>query len=292
MKKIRKVIIPAAGLGTRFLPATKSQPKEMLPIVDKPCIQYLVEEAVASGIREIIIVTGRGKRSIEDHFDFSYELASHLKNKKKMEALKAMERIEKLAKFIYVRQPFPMGDGHAILCAKELIQDEPCAILFGDDIYDSEAPALSQLIKQYEELQAPIIGLHKIDKKDSDKYGIIEKEMSLNPKLHQIKSLTEKPKADKAKSNLAIAGKYIITPELLRALEKSKSTSKDKELRLIDGMKNFIKTSPIYGYEIEGQRFDTGDKLGYLKATVHFALKHKELSNEFKAYLKTKVTSS
>jgi len=290
--KIKKVIIPAAGLGTRFLPATKSQPKEMLPIVDKPCIQYLVEEAVASGIREIIIVTGRGKRSIEDHFDFSYELSSHLRNKKKIEALKAMERIEKLAKFIYVRQPFPKGDGHAILCAKELIQDEPCAILFGDDIYDSETPALSQLIAQYEKLQAPIIGLHRIDKKDSDKYGMIETERSLSKQLHQIKSLIEKPKPEKAKSNLAIAGKYIITPELLRTLEKSQSSSKDKELRLIDGMKNFIKTSPIYGYEIEGQRFDTGDKLGYLKATVHFALKHKELSKDFKAYIKSKVISS
>lgn len=284
--KIRKVIIPAAGLGTRFLPATKSQPKEMLPIVDKPCIQYLVEEAVASGITEIIIITGRGKRSIEDHFDYSHELSSHLANKKKLEALKEMEKIEKLARFIYVRQPFPLGDGHAILCAKELIDNEPVAILFGDDIYDSKTPALSQLIEKFNEVQAPIVGLHKIDKKESDKYGIIEPDKKISAGFHQIKDFTEKPKPEKAKSNLAVAGKYIITPELLKTLAKSQSHSEDKELRLIDGMKEFVKTSPIYGYEIEGERFDTGDKLGYLKAVVHFALKHEELSKDFQKYLK------
>lgn len=286
MPKIRKVIIPAAGLGTRFLPATKSQPKEMLPIVDKPCIQYLVEEAVASGIREIIIITGRGKRSIEDHFDYSYELASHLKNKGKTQALKELERIEKLAKIYYVRQPFPKGDGHAILCAKELVQDEPFAVLFGDDIYDSDTPPLKQLIQKYEEMDAPIIGLHKIDKKDSDKYGIAEKKSKLSDNFFQISNLTEKPKPAKAKSNLAIIGKYIVTPELLKTLEKSKSSSKDKEIRLIDGMKSYLKNAPIYGLDIDGERFDTGDKLGYLKAVVHFSLKHQNLHSEFKQYLK------
>lgn len=284
--QIRKVIIPAAGLGTRFLPATKSQPKEMLPIVDKPCIQYLVEEAVASGIREIIIVTGRGKRSIEDHFDFSYELYSHLKNTGKTEALKELEKIEKLAKFIYVRQPFPKGDGDAILCAKELVENEPFAVLFGDDIYDSKTPALSQLIKQYEKYQAPIIGLHEIDKKDSDKYGMIASK-SKNGNLYEIENLIEKPKPEKAPSNMAIIGKYIVTPDLLKTLEKAQKTSpEDKELRLIDGMREFIKQFPIYGYEIEGQRFDTGDKFGYLQAIVHFALKHKDLSQKFRSFLK------
>lgn len=288
--KIKKVIIPAAGLGTRFLPATKSQAKEMLPIVDKPCVQYLVEEAVQSGIKEIIIITGRGKRSIEDHFDFSFELKAHLKNKKNHKALKQLEQIEKLAKFVYVRQPFPRGDGHAILCAKELVEGEPFAVLFGDDIYDSTVPPLKQLIKQYEKLNAPIIALNKIDKKDSKKYGIIAPEKnpkeSLDNKTHKIKNLVEKPSPQKAPSQFAITGKYIITPELLKTLSQSKPHLKDKELRLIDGMKNFVKSSPLYGHEVEGQRFDTGDKLGYLKAVVHFALKHKELSAPFKSFLK------
>lgn len=284
MKKIRKVVIPAAGLGTRFLPATKSQAKEMLPIVDKPCIQYLVEEAVASGIEEIIIITGRGKRSIEDHFDHSFELACHLKDKNDQKALKEIEKLEKLAKIAYVRQPYPMGDGHAILCAKELIGDEPFAVLFGDDIYDSETPALAQLLKIYEEVQAPVIGLHKIDKKDSDKYGIIKGNRGKNG-LYLIEDMIEKPKANEAPSNMAIIGKYIITPELLKTLAKSK-VNKNKELRLVNGMKDFIKTGEIYGYELKGQRFDTGDKLGYLKAITHFALKHDDLKVDFKKHLK------
>lgn len=286
--KIRKAIIPAAGLGTRFLPATKSQAKEMLPIVDKPCIQYLVEEAVASGIKEIIIVTGRGKRSIEDHFDFSFELHAHLQNKKNLKSLKEIERIERMAKFIYVRQPFPMGDGQAILCAKELVENEPFAVLFGDDIYDSATPALSQLIKQYEKLQSPIIAIDPIEKKDSDKYGIIsfDKKAKTEENIYKILDLVEKPSPAKAPSTLAIAGKYIVTPQLMKDLESLEKTRQNKELRLIDGMRKFIKHSPIYGCKISGQRFDTGDKLGYLKAVVHFALKHKDLSSDFKKYLK------
>jgi len=288
--KIRKAIIPAAGLGTRFLPATKSQPKEMLPIVDKPCIQYLVEEAVQSGIEEIIIITAEGKKSIEDFFDISPKLISHLEKNGKLKAIRELEKIEKMAKFHYVRQPKPLGDGHAILCAKHLVKDEPFAVLFGDDIYDSKPPAIAQLIQQFEKLHTPIIGLHKIDKKDSDKYGIIEcvenKKHSHTKSLHQVKNLVEKPKPANAPSNLAIIGKYIVTPELLKDLEKSKSGTKDKEIRLIDGMSRFIKHSPIYGYEISGSRFDTGDKLGYLKAVTHFALKHKELSGEYLKFLK------
>ncbi|MBD3361027.1 UTP--glucose-1-phosphate uridylyltransferase GalU [Candidatus Peregrinibacteria bacterium] len=284
--KIKKVIIPAAGLGTRFLPATKSQSKEMLPIVDKPCIQYLVEEAVASGINEIIIITGRGKRSIEDHFDYSFELNWHLRNKKKVNALREIERIEKLAKIVYVRQPFPLGDGHAVLCAKNLVENEPFAVLFGDDIYDGKTPPLKQMIEEFEKYSAPIVALQKIDKKETNKYGIINPKSKLNGKTYEIKNLIEKPSPKKAPSNLAIVGKYIITPKLLQPLDRSKSGTKDKELRLIDGMRNFIKTSPIYGREIEGTRFDTGDKIGYLKAVVHFGLKHKDLSQEFKSYLK------
>jgi len=282
--KIRKAVIPAAGLGTRFLPATKSQPKEMLPIVDKPCIQYLVEEAVSSGIKEIIIITGRGKRSIEDYFDYSFELKAHLKKNNKTRALIELEKIEKMAKFFYVRQPFPKGDGDAILCAKELLDDEPFAVLFGDDIYDSKTPALAQLIKQYEKTNAPVIALNKIPKKETHKYGIIDFESKKN-NLYKIKNLIEKPSPKKSPSNLAITGKYIVTPELFRALKKTKP-KKGNELRLIDGMQAFVKNSPIYGCEIKGKRFDTGDKLGYLKAVVHYALKHKDLSKDFKKFLK------
>lgn len=286
MKKIRKVIIPAAGLGTRFLPATKSMPKEMLPIVDKPCILHLVEEAVESGIKEIIIITGRGKHSIEDFFDHSFELHETLKGRKNQKTLKELERIEKLANFVYVRQDKPLGDGHAILCAKELVDQEPFAVLFGDDIYDSKRPALAQMIDEYKEKQAPIIALQKIAKKDSDKYGIIGTK-NRQGKLHEISRLEEKPKPEKAPSNLAITGKYIVTPELLQTLSKSKSKSKDQELRLIDGMKNFLQSSKIYGLEIEGQRFDTGDKLGYLQAVIHFGLKHQDLSTDLKKYLRS-----
>lgn len=285
MKKIRKVIIPAAGFGTRFLPATKSQPKEMLPIVDKPCIQYLVEEAVESGIKEIIIITGSNKRSIEDHFDHSFELDFHLRKKKKVEAVKELERIEKMAKFTYVRQPEPKGDGHALLCAKHLINDEPVAVLFGDDIYDSKVPPLAQLIKAFEKHQTPVIALQQIDKSQAGKYGIVKTKKSYG-KVHEIENLVEKPTPQKAPSNLAITGKYIITPELFNDLAKSSSSSKDKEIRLIDGMRKYIKHSPIHALEIEGTRFDTGDKMGYLKAVVHFALKHKDLRTDFKKHLK------
>lgn len=293
--KIRKAIIPAAGLGTRFLPATKSQPKEMLPIVDKPCIHYLVEEAVKSGIEEIIIITAEGKKSIEEYFDVSEKLIAHLKKSGKHKAILEMQKIEKMAKFRYVRQPKPLGDGHAILCAREFVKDEPFAVLFGDDIYDSKIPAIKQLIKEYEKHGTPIIGLHEIDKKDSGKYGMVEIS-SQKGKCYEIKNLIEKPKPSKAPSNLAIIGKYIVTPELLQDLAKANSGTKGKnclpvggEIRLIDGMREFIKHSPIHGYEIQGERFDTGDKLGYLKAVTHFALKHKELSSDFLKYLK-KIT--
>lgn len=280
--KIKKAIIPAAGLGTRFLPATKSLAKEMLPIVDKPCIHYLVEEAVKSGIEEIIIVTGRGKRSIEDYFDHSFELHAHLLKNGKKALLKEIERIENMAKFVYVRQPFPHGDGHAILCAKELVKDEPFAVLFGDDIWDSEIPPLAQMIKAYEKLQTPIISVTKIPKEETEKYGIVETEKNST----KVKSLTEKPDPKKAKSDLAITGKYIITPELLKTLAKKTLKTKDQELRLIDGMHEFIKTSPINIAQIQGQRFDTGDKLGYLRAVVHFGLKHSDLKVPFAKYLK------
>jgi len=283
--KIKKVVIPAAGLGTRFLPATKSLAKEMLPIVDKPCIQYLVEEAVASGIKEIIIVTSNGKESIKNHFSPSTKLKEHLRKNKKVAYIKELEKIEKMAKIHYVKQPFPGGDGHAILCAKKYIKNEPFAVLFGDDIYDSKVPALKQLIKEYEKYQSPIVGIEEIDKKDSEKYGIVDSKTK-NSSSFEIINMVEKPKPQKAPSNLGIIGKYIVTPELFKTLSKSKPASKSKELRLIDGMKGYLKSGKIRGLKIKGQRFDTGDKLGYLKAVIHFALKNKELSAKLKQYIK------
>lgn len=281
--KIRKAVFPAAGFGTRFLPVTKAQPKEMLPIVDKPVIQYLVEEAVASGIEEIIIVTGRGKRAIEDHFDYSYELEQTLVERGKRELIKEVRAIAEMAKFVYVRQPKPLGDGHAILCAKEAIGREPFAVLFGDDLVDSRVPALKQLIDIYEKKHAPIIALEKIDKKNSKKYGIIESEKS-EGRLHRIKSLVEKPAPGEAPSNLAIIGKYILTPEVLDALENVQS-GRDGEIRLINAFQMLIGKIPLYGYEIEGKRYDTGDKLGFLQATIDFALKRKDLGPAFEKYM-------
>lgn len=289
--KIRKAVFPAAGFGTRFLPVTKAQPKEMLPIVDKPVIQYLVEEAVASGIEEIIIVTGRGKRAIEDHFDYSYELEQTLVERGKRELIKEVRAIAEMAKFIYVRQPKPLGDGHAILCAKEVIGNEPFAVLFGDDLVDSRVPALKQLIDIYEKKHAPVIALEKIDKKDSKKYGIIEPEKNRpalsgqEGRLHRIKSLVEKPASNEAPSDLAIIGKYILTPEIWEALERVQS-GKDGEIRLINAFQLLVGKMPLYGYEIEGKRYDTGDKLGFLQATIDFALKRKDLGPAFEKYMK------
>ncbi len=281
--KIRKAVFPAAGFGTRFLPVTKSQPKEMLPIVDKPVIQYLVEEAVASGIEEIIIVTGRGKRSIEDHFDYSFELEHTLVEKRKHSLLKEVRAISKLAKFIYVRQPMPLGDGHAILCAKEVIGNEPFAILFGDDIVDDETPALQQLINVYQKTHTSVIGLSKIDPKETGSYGVIKSKKSTG-RLHEIDSLIEKPKTSEAPSNLGIIGKYVVTPEIIQALEKAKP-SHGGEIRLIDGFIELHKKQQLYGYEILGKRYDTGTKLGLITATIDFALKRKDLAPKLKKYL-------
>jgi len=284
VQKIRKAVFPAAGYGTRFLPATKAQPKEMLPIVDKPVIQYLVEEAVASGIEEIIIVTGRGKRAIEDHFDYSFELEQTLVEKHKLELLSKVREVSELAKFVYVRQPMPLGDGHAILCAKEVVGNEPFAVLFGDDLVDGKIPALKQLISVFEKTNSSVIGLAKVPKDQTNNYGII-KSCGFDGRTHHIESMIEKPKPEDAPSNLAIIGKYICTPEIFEALENAKP-SKDKEIRLIDGFNELIKTQQIYGYELEGKRYDTGNILGFIEATVDFALKRKELQQPLKNYLK------
>jgi len=283
--KIRKAVFPAAGLGTRFLPATKSQPKEMLPIVDKPVIQYLVEEAVQSGIEEIIIVTGRNKRAIEDHFDYSFELAHTLAKKGKTELLENIQKIEKLAKFVYVRQPMPLGDGDAILRTKELIGNEPFAIMFGDDIVDNETPALKQLIMQFEEKNASIIALEEIPKEKTESYGIVKPKQSIG-RLHEIDSMVEKPKPKDAPSNLGVIGKYIVTPEIFKSLESSKA-SHGGELRLIDGLMNLQKTQKVYGYQIEGTRYDAGNTFGLITATVAYALKRKELGPQIKKYIQS-----
>ena len=283
---IRKAVIPVAGLGTRFFPATKSIAKEMLPIVDKPCIQYLVEEAVASGIKEIIFVINKDKPSIKDHFSCQAKLKKLLLEKGKKQDLESLEKIDHLAKFSYVYQPKPLGDGDAIMCAKKLVKDEPFAVLFGDDIWDSKTPALLQLIKQYNKHHSPIIALEKISKDETQKYGIVGIKSKKN-RLLELSSFVEKPLPENAPSDLAITGKYIITPELFKYLEKTTSSTKDKELRLIDGMRAYIKKHPIYGYEVEGTRFDTGDKLGYLKAVTHFALKDKTLGQPFKKHLRS-----
>ncbi|OGJ46229.1 UTP--glucose-1-phosphate uridylyltransferase [Candidatus Peregrinibacteria bacterium RIFOXYA2_FULL_33_21] len=286
MSRIKKAVLPVAGFGTRFLPFTKACPKEMLPIVDKPVIQYLVEEAVNSGIEEIILVTGRGKRAIEDHFDHSFELQYNLVEKGKQDLLKAVKDIENMAKFIYVRQPYPLGDGDAILRVQNIINGEPFLILFGDDIVDSQIPASKQLIKIYEKTNCPIIALTQIDKSESQNYGIFNP-LKSNGKVHTAKGLVEKPKPKESPSNLAIIGKYIMTPDIFDALKKAPK-SKDGELRLIDGMKILLQKQSIYGLELKGTRYDTGDKIGFLKATIDFALKRPELRTELKEYMKGK----
>ncbi|MEK7528579.1 MAG: UTP--glucose-1-phosphate uridylyltransferase GalU [Patescibacteria group bacterium] len=285
-QRIRKAILPVAGFGTRFLPVTKAQPKEMLPIVDKPIIQYLVEEAVASGIEEIIMVTGRGKRSIEDHFDYSYELEETLVERGKHSLLKEVQKISTMARFIYVRQPYPLGDGHAILCAREIVGDEPVAVLFGDDLVDSEIPALRQLIDAYHELHTPVLALSRVPRREVSNYGIV-RQRALGGGRHRILDLVEKPSMAKAPSNMAIIGKYIITPDVFRALEKAKK-GPDGEIRLIEGFRELVGNgAPLHGMEIQGTRYDCGDRLGFVKATIDFALKRKDIGPSLKKHLRT-----
>lgn len=284
MRKIKKAIIPVAGMGTRFLPATKAQPKEMLTVVDKPVIQYLVEEAVASGIKEIILVTGQSKRAIEDHFDTNFELEVRLKEKGKKKELREVKSISNLAKFAYVRQKEPLGDGHAILQAKEFAKDEPIAVLFGDDLIDSKVPCLKQMMKVYEKYNSSVIALENVPKKEVSNYGIIKPEKKVSPRVTKIDDLVEKPDPSKAPSTLAIVGKYIITPEIFKCIENS-TPSKGGELRLIDGFMELLKNQQIYGYEFKGTRYDCGSKIGYIKATVNYAIKRPEFNGELKNFL-------
>jgi len=280
--QIKKAIFPVAGMGTRFLPATKAQPKEMLPIVDKPIIQYLVEEAVASGIEEIIFVTGRGKRAIEDHFDYAYELEQILNNNGKKELLKTIRDISNIAKFTYVRQKEPKGAGDAILCANHLIGDEPVAILYGDDLVFNKKPALLQLIEVYNKYQDPIVALEKISRKEIHKYGVIDG-VKIAPRTFQINNLVEKPKLGTEPSDLSIVGKYIITPEVIKELKKIKTKG---ELFLTDALLAVAKKRAVYGYQFEGKRYDCGSKIGFIKATIDSGLQHKETKSELKKYIK------
>ena len=283
-KKVRKAVIPAAGLGTRFLPATKAQPKEMLPIVDKPTLQYIIEEAVASGIEEILIITGRNKKSIEDHFDKSVELELELENKGKKELLEIVQNISNMINIHYIRQKEPRGLGHAIHCAKSFVGNEPFAVMLGDDIVDNEVPCLKQLMNAYEEYRTTILGVQTVDDEDTDKYGIIAAKY-IEDKVYKVKDLVEKPEPGKAPSNIAILGRYIITPEIFDILE-TLPLGKNGEVQLTDALRMLSKKEAMYAYDFDGVRYDVGDKLGFLKATVDFALKRPNLQNDFIQYLR------
>lgn len=287
--KVRKAVIPAAGLGTRFLPATKAQPKEMLPIVDKPTIQYIIEEAIASGIEDILIVTGRGKRAIEDHFDKSYELEDILRRKGESELLSLVEDISNLANVNYIRQKEPRGLGHAIYCARSFIDNEPFAVLLGDDIVDSETPCLKQLIDVYNTYNTTILGVQHVPEEDTSKYGIIKCE-TVGDRIYRVDDMVEKPDRDNAPSNVAILGRYIITPDIFTNLENA-VPGKGGEIQLTDALKKLLESSSVYAYDFIGKRYDVGNKLGFLEATVEFALKRDDLREDFSAYLKNKAAA-
>jgi len=280
---VRKAIIPAAGLGTRFLPATKAQPKEMLPIVDKPTLQYIIEEAVDSGIEEILIITGRNKKSIEDHFDKSVELELELESKGKQDLLEEVRKISNMVNIHYIRQKEPKGLGHAIYCAKSFIGNEPCAVLLGDDIVYSEKPCLKQLIEVYEYYNSSVLGVQQIEQKDVHKYGIVDGQ-KIDTTVSRVNRLVEKPKTEEAPSNIAILGRYIITPAIFDILENTQPGA-NGEIQLTDALNQLSRTEAVYAYEFSGRRYDVGDKLGFLEATVEYALRRDELREPFLNYL-------
>lgn len=287
MKKITKAIIPAAGLGTRFLPATKAMPKEMLPIVDKPTIQYIVEEAVASGIKDIIIVTGKGKRAIEDHFDYAPELEQNLLEKGKVELLNKVQYSSKLANIHYIRQKEPKGLGHAVWCARKFIGDEPFAVLLGDDIVQSETPCLKQLINQFEETNNSIIGVQSVPKEETNRYGIIDPAFQ-DGRLYQVENFVEKPALGTAPSNLAIMGRYILTPEIFSMLDQQEAGA-GGEIQLTDAIQQLNQTQQVFAYDFEGKRYDVGEKLGFVKTTIEFALQNEEIKDDLLEFLEQTV---
>ncbi|GAE35807.1 UTP--glucose-1-phosphate uridylyltransferase GalU [Halalkalibacter akibai] len=285
--KVKKAIIPAAGLGTRFLPATKAQPKEMLPIVDRPTIQYIIEEAVASGIEDILIVTGRGKRAIEDHFDRSFELEESLAKKGKLESLREMRHISEMADIHYIRQKEPKGLGHAIWCARKFIDNEPFAVLLGDDIVVNEGdPCLKQLLNQFEATNSSIIGVQDVEKRELSKYGVIKHSPNKwNNHLYRIESLIEKPRIEEAPSNLAIMGRYVLTPEILDVLGQLEP-GRGNEIQLTDALQLLTTEQDLYGYHFSGKRYDIGDRLGFIQATLEFALMREDLASSVSTMLK------
>ena len=285
-KSVKKAIIPAAGLGTRFLPATKAQAKEMLPIVDKPTLQYIIEEAIESGIEEILIVTGRNKKSIEDHFDRSVELELELEQKGKTAMLEMVQDISNMVNIHYIRQKEPKGLGHAIHCAKSFIGDEPFAVLLGDDIVDASTPCLKQMIDAYDEYKTTVLGVQEVARENVDKYGILDVK-HIEDRVYKVKDMVEKPAVEEAPSNIAILGRYIITPEIFNILE-NQAPGKGGEIQLTDALQKLATKEAIYAYNFEGRRYDVGDKLGFLEATVDFALKRPELRDDFIEFLKTK----
>ena len=288
--KVRKGVFPAAGLGTRFLPATKAQPKEMLPLVDKPMIQYVVEEAVASGLSELVIVTGRGKRAIEDHFDAAFELEYYLNDRGKLEELAQIKTISELASVCYVRQKEPLGLGHAILCARPLVGEEPFGVFLGDDIIGHAAvPCMRQLLDVFEAHGDPVIAVERVPPERIHQYGVIAGKPlggTAGSRVYEITDLIEKPKKADAPSDLAIIGRYVLTPDLFGILAEM-APDRRGEIQLTDALRRLRSRRPMYALEFEGKRYDTGDKLGFLKATVEFALARPDLAAEFRAYLKT-----
>ncbi|NLY11088.1 MAG: UTP--glucose-1-phosphate uridylyltransferase GalU [Firmicutes bacterium] len=281
--RVKKAVIPAAGLGTRFLPATKAQPKEMLPIVDKPTIQYIIEEAVMSGIEEIVIITGRNKRSIEDHFDKNYELEANLKQKGEEELLALVEDITNLVDVHYVRQKEARGLGHAILCAKAFVGNEPFAVLLGDDIVVNSVPCLKQLLDIFEKTQSTVLGVQPVKDQDVSKYGIVAG-TEIRPGLYDVSGLVEKPSLEQAPSNIAILGRYIITPTIFEILEQTRP-GKGGEIQLTDALATLLERERVNAYCFEGKRYDVGSKMGFLQATVEFALQREDLGQEFLEYL-------
>jgi UTP--glucose-1-phosphate uridylyltransferase len=283
---IRKAVFPAAGLGTRFLPATKAQPKEMLPLVDKPTIQYGVEEAVASGVANIILVTGRGKNAIEDHFDVSAELETFLESRGRTEQLEEIRKISSLINVSYVRQGEPLGLGHAVLVTDALVAGEPFAVILGDDVIDATPPALRQMIDVYERADGPVIAVERVPRSQVSSYGIVDVEPAptLGRGVFRIRNLVEKPALADAPSDLAIIGRYILTPDIFPAL---RATARDRagEIQLTNGLRRLLESRPLYAYEIDGVRHDTGNKLGFLKAVVYFALRRPDLAEPFRDYL-------
>jgi UTP--glucose-1-phosphate uridylyltransferase len=283
LKRVRKAIIPAAGLGTRFLPATKAMPKEMLPIVDKPTIQYIVEEAVASGIEDIIIVTGKGKRAIEDHFDFAPELEQNLVEKGKFDLLDKVRYSTNLVDIHYIRQKEPKGLGHAVWCARNFIGDEPFAVLLGDDIVQSETPCLRQLIEQYEETRSSVIGVQSVPDEETHRYGIVEPSVQ-DGRRYQVENFVEKPSPGTAPSNLAIMGRYILTPEIFMFLDQQEKGA-GGEIQLTDAIQKLNQIQRVFAYDFQGKRYDVGEKIGFVKTTIEFALKDDSLRIEMLDFL-------